>query len=1317
MNPSASRRTYVPDFARIALLACVSLLLCILFGAGSASAAPVASRRAVAFLPGDGLAGDVVRSVVRTPGGDIWFACWGRGVSRYDGYAWKNYGQNEGLPTLDVRALAVDHEGRLWCGTTAGIARFDGEGWQQVSTGLDGLENPTVYTIAPAENGDLWFGVGEAQLLCFTPHNRDKSYAPRPARDAPGGDWSLALDAADRGGGQVKSILPDVGGEVWAALDEIGVLRRIGNEWRLERDASLPGNIIAMAQSESGDVWVGGLGFIAHYMHGERSIIPLDGEVLTCLSAAGDRLYVGTNEGLRCYDGNSWKSDFVGEAPTSVPILSLTSLDPDDVWVGTRYGAYRITSNEWTYSMPANASAFVGPCLYTDAETAPLLMDDRGALHEWRDERWDLVATVEGAAGPCLGMTAPRHGVLWALFPNGLYQIALRDQVVTATLDVPAVEGTIKVYCGPSGRVFVYGARELFERVDGQWKLVRAYSVEQPLLSVIETGSGALWLGQSDQFEQVRDGISTVDPHAPGAMESVAETRAGALLVGVAGHGVFEIDGGALKPLVSFDGASSKQTNTIFQARDGTIFVGNRQVGLSSYNDGFWTTHLESNGVPPGRVLFIGQDPKGNIWAQIQRAGIIRYRPSTAVAMAHINVAPHTVAYKESALFQFSATDMWRTTPEKDLRYSWRVLSQDSAAVVRDWSRFSASQTVVVTPLRPGAYEFQVIAMNRGRTMGQPSALAAFSVAGPFWAQAGFYVPVGALALVVAALGWYSFRKHVSLGKAEARYRGILNSISEAVFSLTPDGTVTYVSPAFDSILGLQPERLLGSPLPEQMEPADGERFRAWLATVDHDEVTKEEYQFAGRSGALRWLRLSCHVVFRDGHAVNIHGVGTDITELKSAEDSLKATLENQDRLIALRTREVNETNTLLTQEIEVRLHVENALRQSEEQLRLIIERCPLAMVISDDAGNVEYANSQFVQIFGFIQDEIPNLDEWWKRAAPDNGAAARGTAAWKNPWDESGPPQGGGILQEEARLISKQGDTRIVETRCTRIASRWLLILNDVTERRGVEERERLHREQVLQAGKLMALGTLVSGVAHEINNPNHIALLAVSTLDRVWKDVQALLEGIGLDEDSVFGGLYWSEVREQLPVSLSRLKHSSERIGAIVRDLRTYAVPQAEHVKEAIDIGEVARSAAAWMGPLVAESTRSFCLDCAEPLPPILGNRRRLEQVMVNLIQNACQALLSSDGEVRVSTSFDRASGRVVVEVADSGQGMDDEVVKHVMDPFFTTKRSEGGTGLGLSISSTIVREHGGELSFSSRVGKGTVARITFPAHEPAL
>jgi signal transduction histidine kinase len=130
-----------------------------------------------------------------------------------------------------------------------------------------------------------------------------------------------------------------------------------------------------------------------------------------------------------------------------------------------------------------------------------------------------------------------------------------------------------------------------------------------------------------------------------------------------------------------------------------------------------------------------------------------------------------------------------------------------------------------------------------------------------------------------------------------------------------------------------------------------------------------------------------------------------------------------------------------------------------------------------------------------------------------------------------------------------------------------------------------------------------------------------------------------------------------------------------------------------------------------MIMKSTNHFSIEYGNPLPLFKGNFQRLEQVMINLVQNACQALPDNRKAIFVSTSYDEKKHGIVVNVEDEGTGIPSEILSHITEPFYTTKAHSGGLGLGLSISLKIVKEHGGTLTFTSESGKGTKAEIVLP------
>jgi signal transduction histidine kinase len=266
--------------------------------------------------------------------------------------------------------------------------------------------------------------------------------------------------------------------------------------------------------------------------------------------------------------------------------------------------------------------------------------------------------------------------------------------------------------------------------------------------------------------------------------------------------------------------------------------------------------------------------------------------------------------------------------------------------------------------------------------------------------------------------------------------------------------------------------------------------------------------------------------------------------------------------------------------------------------------------------------------------------------------------------------------------------------------------------EKKQAEEKARLRQEQLFRASKMVSLGTLVSGVAHEINNPVTSALLNTQTLRKVWDGVMPILdERTQNDGDFKVGAMKYSEIRERMPTLLSHIEEGTRRVRDIVTDLKDFARETPTERSDDINLNEIVDKAVGLVSNLIKKSTHYFSVNYI-PNPPVFkGNAQRIEQVVINLVMNACQALPDSERAVRVRTGIEPEKARVFVEVEDEGIGLEPQVMQHIKDPFYTTKRDAGGTGLGLAISDRIVRDHEGELTFISQQGKGTTVRVYFP------
>ncbi len=274
-----------------------------------------------------------------------------------------------------------------------------------------------------------------------------------------------------------------------------------------------------------------------------------------------------------------------------------------------------------------------------------------------------------------------------------------------------------------------------------------------------------------------------------------------------------------------------------------------------------------------------------------------------------------------------------------------------------------------------------------------------------------------------------------------------------------------------------------------------------------------------------------------------------------------------------------------------------------------------------------------------------------------------------------------------------------------------WLGLKVD-RQRRKAEERSKYQQEQIFQAAKMASLGTLVSGVAHEINNPITSVMLNGPAMEKIWQSVSPILQKYSRENgDFKVGNMNFANLQKRVPLLLSDISESAKKVKAIVSDLKDFARQAPSEMKDSVDVNNVVKKAAGLVKNLIQKSTDCFSVEYGQNIPHFTGNAQRIEQVVVNLLVNACQALTEDHQPISVATGYERLTKSVQVIVTDSGAGIPPEILERIRDPFFTTKRDDGGTGLGLSISEKIIQDHGGSIHFESKPGQGTSVTITIP------
>jgi two-component system, NtrC family, sensor kinase len=280
------------------------------------------------------------------------------------------------------------------------------------------------------------------------------------------------------------------------------------------------------------------------------------------------------------------------------------------------------------------------------------------------------------------------------------------------------------------------------------------------------------------------------------------------------------------------------------------------------------------------------------------------------------------------------------------------------------------------------------------------------------------------------------------------------------------------------------------------------------------------------------------------------------------------------------------------------------------------------------------------------------------------------------------------------------------------------------VVEQRRLENENSMLQQKLIHSEKMESLGMLAAGVAHEINNPTGFIM---GNLELLKEDIKAAVEVLGKLEDvlselaspdaakkagamerlaGIGGSPVLKQLRSESTQMINEALDGTQRIKRIVGSLRGFAREDTQTV-EPVDLNEeVERALTLVMNDLKykCEVTKDF-----QQLPKVMGNSTQIDQVLVNILINAGQAIEGKNGLITVRTYSD--SGMVNVEIADNGKGISDEHMEHIFDPFFTTKDVGVGTGLGLYIAYGIMKLHNGSIDVKSKVGEGTKVTLTFP------
>jgi PAS domain S-box-containing protein len=475
--------------------------------------------------------------------------------------------------------------------------------------------------------------------------------------------------------------------------------------------------------------------------------------------------------------------------------------------------------------------------------------------------------------------------------------------------------------------------------------------------------------------------------------------------------------------------------------------------------------------------------------------------------------------------------------------------------------------------------------------------------------------------------------------KSEARFTELFETLHEGIYILTPDEHIIDANPALVRMLGFESkEALLKCSLADILpDPSQRELLRQEVDT--RPMLQGREITLLRRDGRpLICLNTAAAVRDAGGRILRYHGAVMDITE---------------------------------------RREMERRLYQQQEFARRLVDNFPDLILVVDTQGNFTFTSPRIKDILGYEPLDSDMLPLGQRTHIEDRPALAVLFAeiiSGRKSFDSI-----------ELRMQHKLGEWRRMRLHISPFSNENGKIDGAIISGRDVTELKRLE-DQLIQAEKLAAIGQMLAGVAHELNNPL-TAILGVTEL---------LRERAGIDEGA----------KRQLDLT----HRQARRAARIVQNLLEFSRPAAPQ-KKLLDVNTLLERTLQLHQHSLRRNNVEVDFQPYGALPVVLGDTNQLIQIFLNLISNAEHAIREAGESGRIVIRIGRMGTNVSVTVQDNGVGIAPEALARVFDPFYTTKRPGGGTGLGLSICLSIVREHGGSIEVEAAPGGGTAFIVLLP------
>jgi PAS domain S-box-containing protein len=540
-----------------------------------------------------------------------------------------------------------------------------------------------------------------------------------------------------------------------------------------------------------------------------------------------------------------------------------------------------------------------------------------------------------------------------------------------------------------------------------------------------------------------------------------------------------------------------------------------------------------------------------------------------------------------------------------------------------------------------------------------------------------------------------ALRNDAALRQSEARLRVLADAMPQIVFTASPNGSIDYFNRKWYELTGT-----LGGPVDDDtwldaLHPSDRiGSLQSWRDDVRAGRPHEHEGRFwSARDGTYRWfLARALPVRDESGAIVRWYGTATDIDDHKRVEQALRESewnlrvlrseLENH---VAKRTLELSKANMSLRQEVEMRRRVEKALRASEERFAKAFRASLDAIAIASEPGaRILELNDRWEAMFGYARDDaigqtIGKLRVYANEDDRDRVADLMRTRGYVRDYELDMRRKDGTVI----RAVLATESVEVAGEPCL------IMMIRDITERQRAEHEIATQRSELAHLGRVALLGELSGALAHELNQP----LAAILANARA---AQRMLARDMLDVPE-FGAILDDIVSDD-----RRAGAVIQRVRALIRKDEQELYPVAPN-DVVTDVLELAHSDLIQRAVIV--STR-----LAPSLPEVAADRVQLQQVLLNLIMNACDAMADNAPGDRLLVIATASRGSSIrVSISDNGTGITTQPIDDVFNPFVTSKRN--GLGLGLSICRSIVDAHGGRMWAVNNRERGATFHVLLP------